>query len=139
MQEGEGVESYLATLPQFALAFVASLAALAVAIAIYVAITPIREFAQIEAGNAAAAISLAGALFGLVLPIGSAIVHSRDLIDLLVWSLVALVAQLIVYAVLCACWHGVARRVAEGSHAHAIALGAIAIAVGVLNAACLTT
>ena len=130
---------YLATLPQFASAFLASLAALALALAIYVAITPVREFSLIEAGNSAAAISLAGALLGLVIPIGSAIAHSRDLVDLLVWSLVALVAQLIVYAIVSACWRGVARRIAEGSHAHAIALGAIAIAVGVLNAACLTT
>lgn len=131
--------TYLATLPQFATAFAASLVALAVAIAIYVAITPVREFALIEAGNSAAAISLAGALLGLAIPIGSAIAHSRDLFDLLVWSLVALLAQLIVYAVVCGLWRGLARRIAEGSHAHAIALGAIAVAVGVLNAACLTT
>ncbi len=131
--------TYLATLPQFGLSYVASLAALAVALAIYVAITPIREFSLIEEGNSAAAISLSGALIGLVIPIGSAIAHSRDLIDLLVWSLVALAAQLIVYAIVAACWRGVSGRIAEGSHAHAIALGAIAVAVGVLNAACLTT
>lgn len=133
------MQIYLSTLPLFALSFVASLAALAVAIAIYVWITPVREFALIEEGNSAAAISLSGALIGLVIPIGSAIAHSRDLVDLLVWSLVALVAQLAVHASVSFCWRGIARRIAEGSHAHAIALGALTIAVGVLNAACLTT
>jgi len=133
------VQIYLATLPQFALSFVASLVALAVALAVYVWITPIREFSLIEEGNSAAAISLSGALIGLVVPIGSAIAHSRDVVDLLVWSLVALVAQLAAYAAVCACWRGVARRIAEESHAHAIALGSLSIAVGVLNAACLTT
>lgn len=131
--------SYLVTLPQFASAFLASLAALALAIAAYVSITPIKEFAEIEEGNTAAAITLAGALLGLASAIASAIAHSRDLVDLLVWSLIALVAQIAVYAIVTAVWRGVGRRVAEGSHAHAIALAAIAVAVGLINAACLTS
>jgi len=133
------VQIYLATLPQFALSFLASLVALAVALAIYVWITPTREFALIDEGNSAAAISLSGALIGLVIPIGSAVAHSRDLVDLMVWSLVALVAQLAAHTLVTLCWRGIAQRIAEGSHAHAIALGAFTIAVGVLNAACLST
>jgi len=57
--------TYLTTLPDFALAFGASLLALGVAIAIYVLVTPIREFTLVEEGNNAAAISLGGALLGL--------------------------------------------------------------------------
>lgn len=131
--------TYLVTLPQFAASFLASIAALSAALAIYVWITPIREFALIEDGNAAAAISLAGALIGLVIPIASAIAHSRDLVDLLVWSLVALAVQLAAHAAVTFSWRGIAARIAAGSHAHAVALGSVTIAVGVLNAACLTT
>jgi len=130
---------YLVTLPQFALAFLASLVALGVAIALYVMVTPIREFALVDEGNSAAAISLGGAVLGLAAPIASAIAHSRDLVDLLVWSLIALVAQLLVYLALALIWRGLPQRIAEGSHAHAAALAAIAVAVGLLNAACLTS
>ncbi len=131
--------TYLTTLPDFALAFGASLLALGVAIAIYVLVTPIREFTLVEEGNNAAAISLGGALLGLAAPIGSAIAHSRDLVDLLVWSVVALVAQLLVYVAVNLCWRGLSRQIAEGSHAHAIVLAALSVAVGLVNAACLTS
>jgi putative membrane protein len=131
--------TYLTTLPNFALAFGASLAALGLAIAIYVLVTPIREFTLVEQGNNAAAISLGGALLGLAAPIGSAIAHSRDLVDLVVWSLVALVAQLLVHVAVNLCWRGVSRQIAEGSHSHAIVLAALSVAVGLVNAACLTS
>ena len=68
----------------------------------------------------------------------SAIGHSRDLVDLLVWSVVALVAQLLVYVAVNLCWRGLSRQIAEGSHAHAIVLAALSVAVGLVNAACLT-
>jgi putative membrane protein len=125
--------------PTFPLAFGASLAALGLAIAIYVMVTPIREFTLVEQGNNAAAISLGGALLGLAAPIGSAIAHSRDLVDLVVWSLVALVAQLLVHVAVNLCWRGVSRQIAEGSHSHAIVLAALSVAVGLVNAACLTS
>lgn len=131
--------TYLTTLPNFALAFGASLLALGVAIAIYVVVTPIREFTLVEQGNNAAAISLGGALLGLAAPIASAIAHSRDLVDLLVWSLVALVAQLLVHVAVNLCWRGVSRQIAAGSHSHAIVLAALSVAVGLVNAACLTS
>lgn len=130
---------YLTTLPNFAIAFVASLVALGAAVAIYVMVTPIREFSLVEEGNNAAAISLGGALLGLAAPIGSAIAHSRDLVDLLVWSLVALVAQLAAYLIVTLCWRGLPRQIAEGSHAHAIVLAALSVSVGLINAACLTS
>jgi len=78
-------------------------------------------------------------VLGLAAPIASAIAHSRDLVDLLVWSLIALVAQLLVYLALALIWRGLPQRIAEGSHTHAAALAAIAVAVGLLNAACLTS
>jgi putative membrane protein len=131
--------TYLSTLPQFLTSFVASMATLAFAIAIYVLITPIREFSLIATGNAAAAISFAGAVLGLVIPIASVVAHSRDLVDLLVWSLVALVVQLAIHLALERGWRDVTAQIEKGSHAHAIVLAVAAIAVGVLNAACLTT
>ena len=49
-----------------------SLALTALFLAIYVRITPYREFALIRAGNVAAAASLSGALLGFVIPLASA-------------------------------------------------------------------
>ena len=62
----------------------------------HVLITPWPEFRLIRAGNSAAATALVGALFGFCLP-PATIAHSVSLTDLVVWSLVALVVQVLVH------------------------------------------
>src|SRR5947209_2511151 len=61
--------------------------------------TPFDEVALIHAGNGAASISLAGALIGFSLTMGSAIVHNSTLIAFVLWAVGAMVVQLLVYAV----------------------------------------
>ena len=63
----------LAGLPQFLLYFSLSLALLVVFLAVYLAVTPYHELTLIRQGNAAAAISLAGAIVGFVLPLARAV------------------------------------------------------------------
>src|SRR3954470_24454802 len=67
---------------------------------IYVLITPWREFRLIRAGNSAAAIALIGALLGFCLPLANTIAHSVSLTDVVLWSLVALVVQVVVHVTL---------------------------------------
>ena len=72
----------IAGLPDFLLYFVVALLLLAAFVAIYVRVTPYREFVLIRGGNIAAAISLTGALIGFVLPLASAIAHSVNPVDI---------------------------------------------------------
>src|SRR6266704_3333337 len=89
----------IAGLPDFLLYFVVALLLLAAFVAIYVRVTPYREFILIRSGNVAAAISLSGALIGFVLPLASAIAHSVSPLDMAMWSAIALLVQIVVYAI----------------------------------------
>ena len=84
----------LATLPNFLIYFVASLILTALFLLIYTRVTPYREWALIRAGNNAAAVSLSGAAIGFILPLASAITHSVSWLDMVVWSVVAMIVQL---------------------------------------------
>jgi putative membrane protein len=130
----------LATLPGFLAYLLAGIALLVAAMAIYVRVTPLDEMALIRAGNAGAAITLGGAMIGFSLPIASAFQHSLNLVDAAVWSVVALCVQIAVFFVVAKLlgndWRGAIER---GETAGAILKAAVAIAVGLLNAACLST
>lgn len=130
----------LATLPGFLAYLLAGIALLYAAMAIYVRVTPLNEMALIRAGNAGAAITLGGAMIGFSLPIASAFQHSLNLVDAAVWSVVALCVQIAVFFVVAKLlgtdWRGAIER---GETAGAILKAAVAIAVGLLNAACLST
>ena len=130
----------LATLPGFLAYLLAGIALLYAAMAIYVRVTPLDEMALIRAGNAGAAITLGGAMIGFSLPIASAFQHSVNLVDAAVWSVVALCVQIAVFFVVAKLlgtdWRGAIER---GETAGAILKAAVAIAVGLLNAACLST
>lgn len=129
----------LAGLPAFLLYFSLGLALLVVFIALYLAVTPYRELALIRNGNTAAAISLAGAIVGFVLPLGRAITQSVSPIDMVAWGGVALVAQIVVFFLVGKLVPRFPQAVAEGRIAGATFLAALAVAVGILNAAAMTT
>ena len=129
----------LAGLPAFLLCFALGLALLAVFLAVYLAVTPYNEIALIREGNAAAAISLGGATLGFVLPLSRAIAQSVSVST---------------------CWRGAGSRwscssssisssrrwcrsfpeaIKAGRVSGATFLAALAIAVGLLNAAAMTS
>src|SRR5258708_32933930 len=85
--------------PDFVLYFALGLGLLVAFIAVYVRVTPYRELQLIREGNAAAAISLSGAVLGFVLPLASAIAHSVSPVDMVAWAVIAFVARTIVYLV----------------------------------------
>jgi putative membrane protein len=130
--------NYLSTLPNFLIFFAIAVALLVLFTAIYVAVTPHKEFALIRAGNTAAAVSLSGAVIGFVIPLASVIVHSLNLIDTLVWGAVALIVQILVFFVARLLVPGLPKAIEEGQIATAWTLAAFSIAVGILNAACMT-
>ena len=128
----------LAGLPYFAAFFGVSLLLLAVCLALYLVITPYPEIKLIREGNAAAAASLGGAIIGFALPLASVVVNSVSLLDMLLWAAVALAVQLAAFAGVRLMVPNIARHVREGQVASGILLGAMAIALGLLNAASMT-
>ncbi|MSQ52322.1 MAG: DUF350 domain-containing protein [Betaproteobacteria bacterium] len=118
--------------------FVISLVVVALFIAVYTAVTPYREIRLIREGNTAAAISLGGAVIGYSIPLATAVEQSGSVGDMLVWSAVALVAQLVAYLATRIILPRLAVDVNEGKVASAVFLAALSIAVGVLNAAAMT-
>ena len=107
-------------------------------LAIYVRVTPYREFTLIRDGNAAAAASVSGSLLGFVLPLAAAVTQSVNALDMAVWAAVALVVQIGVYLVIRALMPGIVRHISEGRVAAGVVLGVVSLAAGILNAACMT-
>ncbi len=132
------VSQSLAGLPNFLLYLALGLGLLGAFLAVYAWVTPYNERALIREGNVAAAVSLAGAILGFVLPLASAIAHSVGAIDMVVWGLVALVVQIAVYYVVGHVVPRFAEAIREGRVAAAVLLASLAIAVGILNAACMS-
>lgn len=132
------IASSLQGLGSFLLYFVAAIAVVVVFVLIYTAVTPHRELALIRAGNTAGAVALSGAVLGFTLPVANVVAQSVSIVDMLIWSAVALVAQLVLY--LLAGWvlRDLSRHLEEGNLAAAITLAAAALVIGLLNAACLT-
>ena len=130
--------NYLETLPSFLVFFGIARALLAVFTAIYVWITPHKEFTLIRAGNAAAATSFAGATIGFVIPLASVIANSLNIIDMLVWGAIAMVAQIAVFALARLLMPDLLKSIEAGQIAPAATLAAFSLAIGILNAACMT-
>jgi len=129
----------LAGLPAFLLYLALGLGLLGIFVAIYTAVTPYREITLIREGNTAAAISLSGAIIGYVLPLARAITQSVSVPDMLVWGFVALVVQVVVFFVVGRLIPRFPEAIKAGRVAAATLLAALAVAVGVLNAAAMTS
>ncbi len=104
---------------------------------VYVKVTPYDEIALIRAGNTAAAISLSGALLGFALPLASTVANAVNLIDLVLFALLATVVQLIAFVFARMLMPGLTASIESGDIAKATFLAAVSISVGMLNAAAL--
>lgn len=107
-------------------------------VAIYVMITPHREFTLIRQGNTAAAISLGGALIGYTIPLAKAVEQSEGVTDMVLWSGVALVAQVVAYGITRLLVPALSSDVKEGRTAAGILIAAMSVSIGLLNAAAMT-
>jgi putative membrane protein len=122
----------------FLIYFALGLALLIAFTLIYTTITPYKELKLIRDGNTAAAISLSGAMLGFALPLASTVINAVNLIDMVIFAVVATVVQIIVFVVVRMLLPGLTGSIEDGNVAKATFLAAISIAVGMLNAAALT-
>ena len=105
---------------------------------IYVKFTPYDEVQLIRKGNRAAARSLGGALIGFSLTLASSILHNDTLLVFLAWAAGGMVVQLGVYVLLARTIARVDQAIIDDNEAMGTLLGIVSVAVGVLNAACMS-
>lgn len=124
----------------FLIAFVAAGIFTVVFKIIYQWSTPYNEAKLIREGNVAAALALGGALVGYVLPLASALSHTVSLPEFCAWAALAGVIQIAAFnLVRVVAMKDVTARIEKGEIAAGVYLMSISLAVGVLNAACMTS
>jgi putative membrane protein len=128
----------LQTLPLYFTFLGTSVALLAVAVTIYMMITPYREIALIRQGNTAAAVSLGGTVIGMAIALFSIASGTYAVLDLLMWGAVALVCQLAVFGIVCLKLPGFRQGIEEDRLGYGITLAAFSIGMGILNAGALS-
>lgn len=115
-----------------------SLALTGLFLAVYVRITPYREFTLIREGNMAASFSLSGSLLGFVIPLSAAVKYSVSLVDMAIWGVIALVIQVAAYVAVKLMIPTLPRDIPDGKGAQGFFLGSLSLAVGILSAACMS-
>ncbi|WP_445500762.1 DUF350 domain-containing protein [Microvirga sp. G4-2] len=130
--------SILAGLLDFLIFFVIAIALVALYLGVYTVATMHNEFALIRQNVISASTALGFSLVGFALPLGSAIVHAQGIPDLLVWGLVALAVQIVVYWLVRIVMPNLSQRIAAGEMAAALFLGAASLSAGIINAASMT-
>lgn len=128
----------LTGLPAFAAYFALAVVLLLLFVRIYTWVTPHDEFGLIRANNSAAAIAFAGAVIGFAWPLASAITHSMSLLDCAIWGGVALVVQVLTFLLSSAVLKQLPQRITQGEVAAGVFSAACSVAVGILNAACMS-
>jgi putative membrane protein len=128
----------LAGLPAFLAYFCTALVAVTLYLFVYTRVTPHNEFQLIRDNVPGAAISLGLSLLGFALPVVSAMTHAANILDCLIWSLIALIVQIAVYFIAKIPVPNLSNRIAAGELAPAIWLGLSSLAAGALNAASMT-
>lgn len=128
----------IAALPNFLMYFATALALLLASLAAYTLILPMREWDLIRSGNAAAALTIGAALIGFALPLAESIRGSRDLLDMIAWAAISLAVQLLGFGAVRLWRRDAAAAIEKGDMAEAILLASASVALGLINAACLT-
>lgn len=128
----------LTGLPDFLIYFAVATVLVALYLALYTLATMHNEFALIRQNVISAATALGFSLVGFALPLASAIVHANSIVDCLVWGLVALAVQILVYWLVRILMPDLSQRIAAGEMAAALFLGAASLSAGIINAAAMT-
>lgn len=132
------IQESLSGLIPFVAYFIAAIVMLLVFMKIYTVMTPHDEMKLIRENNVAASLVFSAAFFGFSLPLASAAANSLNIVDFIIWGLIACVAQLIVYQVFRRFYPKITDRIEKGEIAISIKLASISVTVGLLNAACIT-
>jgi putative membrane protein len=136
------MENYnlLIGISHFALYFGIAILFLIIFKTVYAWITPHAEWKLIkEDKNTAAAVAFGGAIIGFSAALGGAVSNSQGLIDFAIWGVVALLAQIIAFAIVRFVFMPkISTRIENNEVSAGLVLGSTNVAVGLINAACMT-
>ncbi len=123
----------------FLIAFAIACLFLAIFKWLYQVSTPYDERRLVAEGNMAAAITFGGAIVGFALPLASALEVTANPLEFIAWGVLAgviqVVASLVVRRIVI---RDLVARIETGNVASAVYMAATSIAVGLLNAACMS-
>lgn len=105
---------------------------------IYTRLTAHDEFALIRQGKSAAAVALGGSLLAFVLPLCSALIHSVSLVDFVIWGVIALVIQVATFFGVRIFLPNLSQRISQNEVSAGVFVAMASVAVGAINAACMT-
>ena len=124
---------------EFLIYFVVAAALTVLFIVVYTRVTRHNELALIKQNSTAAAVACSGSLIGFGLPLASTIVNSVTIVEMVLWGLIALVVQILVYLLIRLPMPRISERIEANEVAAGIWLGACSLVAGILNAASMTT
>lgn len=127
----------IAGLQDFLIYFGTALGLVAMYLFVYTLATTHQEFALIRQDVLSASLALGLSLIGFALPLSSAIVHAQAVVDCVVWGVVALAVQILVYWLVRLLVPRLSERIAAGEMSAALFLGAASLTAGIVNAACM--
>lgn len=136
----DAITQSLLGLGNFAVYFASALFLLLIFKFLYTLITPHDEWKLVkEDKSSAAAIGLIGAVIGFSIALGGAASNSVSLIDFWIWAAVGLIAQVVAFAIVRFVFvPKIVQRINDNEVSAGIVLGGFSVAVGILNAACMT-
>lgn len=128
----------LGTLPAFLAYFGLAIAMTGVFVFVYLWVTPHDEMRLIRENKEAASISFIGALLGFIIPLATATAQSVSWLDCLIWSVVAMIVQVLTFLVVHWFMPRLSEEISNNERAPALLLAGISIGIGILNAASMT-
>ncbi len=134
----EQLNRNLIELPEFLAFFGVSLLLMIVFVAVYTTVTRHSEIKLIKENSAAAAVAFSGAMIGFALPLASAMISSNTILEMIIWGVVALIVQIVVYLLVRLPMPRISERIEQNEIAAGIWLGAASLTAGILNAASMT-
>ena len=134
----EQLKIYLTDLPEFLAFFVVSLLLMILFIAVYTNVTRHSEIKLIKENSVAAAVAFSGSIMGFALPLASAMISSLTILEMVIWGVIALIVQIVVYFLVRLPMPRVSERIENNEIAAGIWLGALSLSAGILNAASMT-
>ncbi|MDB5440630.1 MAG: hypothetical protein JWM33_3057 [Caulobacteraceae bacterium] len=112
-----------------------ALALLVLGLVAHALLGPHKEIQRIREGNTAAALSLGGMMIGLAAPLAMAMAGSASLAELVLWGLMTVIVQLLVFRLIDMVLRGLPERIAEGEMSAAVLLTSAKLAAAMILAA----
>ncbi len=133
------MSAFLENHSEFLLFFVVAAVLTVVFVLIYTRVTRHNEIALIKKNSAAAAAAFSGSLIGFALPLASTMINSVTVLEMVLWGVVALIVQVLVYLLIRLPMPRISKRIEDNEVAAGVWLGGWSVVAGILNAASMTT